>query len=82
MGIYANIKSKQFVRFLKKLERKKGIELTTGGKHNYIVSCIHNGKSYPIPCGHSEINKNIVKDFMEWLVTNQICTEREFNELL
>ncbi len=80
MGTYADIKSKQMVRLLNWLAGHKSILLTGGGNHPYKVTCIHNGKSYPIPAGHSTMNKNIVKHFMEWLVENDICTKQEFDD--
>ncbi len=51
-----------------------------GGRHNTKVVAIHSGQSYPLPTSHSVMNKHIVKDFMEWLGKNSICTEQEFND--
>ncbi len=82
MGEYANVKSKQFVRTLKKLVRKYKVELADGGNHNYVITCIHNAKSYPIASSHREMNKHIVKNFGEWLVKNEVCTKEQYDELL
>lgn len=81
MGEYANIKYKKFKKgILRWLENRDGVRIESGGKHNIKVSCIHTGNLYPIPKDHNEINKHIVKDFMKWLVKNEICTEEEFDE--
>lgn len=83
MGTYADIKSKQLRNALRWLENHKDIEVFGGGRHNTKVTCIHTGKSYPLPLSHSKsVNKNIVKDFVEWLVKNEVCTEEEFDTLL
>lgn len=37
-------------------------------------------ESYPLPISHRMVNKHIVKDFMEWLARNEICTKEEFDE--
>ena len=79
MGEYANVKSRQFIRLLKWLQRTKGIECCDGGRHNFKVKVIHTGKTYPIPSSHREINKRIVKAFMEWLVEQDVCTKEEFD---
>jgi hypothetical protein len=43
---------------------------------------IRNGKSYPVPVNHRVMDKYIVKDFMEWLVKNEVCTKEEFEKKL
>ncbi len=43
MGEYADIRSKKFIRFLNWLSKNKDIEIQKGSRHNYKVSCIHNG---------------------------------------
>lgn len=83
MGKYANIKSKKFKKkILKWLDSKDDIEITKGGRHNIKVACIHTGESYPIPCSHKEINKNIISDFVKWLEENNICEQEEFDNRL
>lgn len=82
MGNYANIKSSRFVRLLNWLSKNKGVELSTGGRHNYKVTCIHSGDSFPIPSSHGEMNKHIVKDFKDWLVTRGLCSEKEYDNNL
>lgn len=77
MGEYADIKSRKIVRFLVWLVVNKGVEVSKAGRHNYKVTCIRNGKSYPIPSSHKTINRFIVKSFVEWLVENEICTKNE-----
>lgn len=80
MAEYADIKSRRIVRFLKWLVRNKGVEVIGGGRHNYKITCISNGKSYPIPSSHKTINRFVVKAFVDWLVENEICSEEEFND--
>lgn len=82
MGAYANVKSKQFIRLLRKLENKCDIELGAGGNHPYVVTCIHTGNSYPIPSSHKEINRHVIKDFGKWLVANGVCTKEDYDALL
>ncbi|MEK7618185.1 MAG: hypothetical protein AAB410_03485 [Patescibacteria group bacterium] len=82
MGQYANIKSKRFKKVLKWLENHKGILLKKAGNHILKATAIHNGKAYPLPASHNEINKHIVKDFGEWLVENTICSKEEYDKLL
>ena len=82
MGTYADIKSRKLNRVLEWLVHNKGIEVTRGGKHNKKVTCIRNGKAYPLPLSHKTVTKYIVKDFVEWLVKNEVCTEQEFDDCL
>jgi hypothetical protein len=82
MGNYANIKARRFVKFLKWLEKNKGIDLSCGGRHNYKVTCIFTGDSFPVPSSHDEINKYIVKDFRDWLMERDLCTEEEYDHNL
>jgi hypothetical protein len=79
MGEYANVKRKRFNHLIKWLSRNFDIQISAGGRHNILVRCIHNGEKYPIPASHGEINKHIVKSFMEWLVKYEICTKEEFD---
>jgi len=81
MGEYANVKYKKFKKgILKWLEKKDDIRVESGGKHHIKVCCIHNGESFTVPKRHNEIDKFIVKDFMKWLVKNEVCTKDEFDE--
>lgn len=82
MSGYTDVKNKKMKNLLKKLQNQTDIEIFQGGRHNTKVSCIHTGESYPIPNSHRYINKHIVKDFMKWLVRNEVCTKKEFDEIL
>jgi hypothetical protein len=82
MSGYGDVKSRRMVRLLNWLSKNKKVEVKSGGNHNYKITCIHNGESYPIPSSHRVINKHIVKAFMEWLVINEICTKDEFDSRL
>lgn len=82
MGGYTNIKSRRMFQFLKWLGNHKNVDVVVAGKHPVKVICRLSGESYPLPLSHSEVNKFIVKDFMEWLVKNEVCTEEEFDENL
>ncbi|MDD2785505.1 MAG: hypothetical protein PHS79_01270 [Patescibacteria group bacterium] len=66
--------------FLRWLGNHKNVDVISGGKHPTKVTCRQSGETYPLPLGHSFLNKHIVKDFMEWLVKNEICSEQEFDE--
>jgi len=80
MGQYADVTSKRMLQFLKWLCNHKEVDVTHGGNHPTKVTCRKNGESYPLPLGHSYVNKHIVKHFMEWLVMNGACTTQEFDE--
>lgn len=82
MGEYANIKSKKFYRLLKWLSNHKRIEIILGGRHTIKAHAIETNSSYPLPLSHNEVNKNIVKDFRDWLVRNKICQIEEFDDQL
>ena len=83
MSGYTDIKSKKLKKgLLRWLDNKKGVEISEGGKHQIKITCIHNGKSFPIPCNHSTINKFMVKGLMKFLVQNEICAKEEFDERL
>jgi len=83
MGEYANIKRRDIIRLLKKLEiSNKDLEILRGGKHNIKVKYIHWEQSYPVPIKHGEVNKHIVKALMKRLVKSDICTKEEFDSLL
>ena len=82
MGEYANIKSKRFYRLLKWLSNHKRFEIMPGGRHTTKARAIETNSSYPLPLSHGEVNKNIVKDFRDWLVRNNICQIEEFDEHL
>ncbi len=80
MGEYANIKSKKFYQLLKWLLNHKRFEIKQGSKHVMKAYAIETNYSYPLPLSHNEVNKNIVKDFRDWLVRNNVCTVEEFDE--
>ncbi len=82
MSGFTDVKQRKFIHLLRWLGNNKGVEIRQGGRHNIKVTCIRTGESYPIPGSHREINKHIVKDFMEWLINSEICTEVEFRERL
>lgn len=83
MPEYSNItKSKKFLRILTKLQNKFGVEVSGGGRHPIKVTSIYTNETYPIPCGHTEININIVKHFVSWLVKNKVCTKKEFDDII
>ena len=82
MSGYGDIKTKKFLRALNWLENNKPVTIQKGGRHNIKVTCIHNGRSFPLPTSHSEINKHIVKKFVDWLAFNGICTKEEFDQKL
>jgi hypothetical protein len=82
MGSYANIKSRRFLRFISWLGKNKKVYILPGGKHNYKVTCIQSGDSFPIPSSHGEINKHIVKDFKSWLTERNICSAAEYEAKL
>ena len=80
MGEYANVKSKKFFQLLKWLSNHKRFEVVHGGRHVAKAHAIETNSSYPLPLSHKEVNKNIVKDFRDWLVRNNVCTTEEFDE--
>lgn len=82
MGKYADVKSSKFIKLLEWLSRNKPVELSVGGNHNLAITCIHTGEKYPIACSHNLVNKYIVKDFRDWLIKRELCTEREFDSRL
>ena len=82
MGEYANIKSKKFYQLLKWLSNHKRFEIVQGGRHVAKDHAIETNCSYPLPLSHKEVNKNIVKDFRDWLVKNSICTAEEFDDII
>ena len=82
MGQYANIKSRRFYRFLKWLGNNKDVDVVEGGCHPTKVICNNSQESYPLPLSHSEVNKHIIKDFVEWLEKNNVCTKEEFDNHL
>lgn len=79
MSGYGDVKTRKFLRIIKWLQNNSDIEVKKGGRHNLKITIIHNNASYPIPSSHKIIDKYIVKDFMEWLVKNRICTKEEFD---
>ncbi len=82
MTSFADLKTKKFLKLVKWLGKNKKVIIEPGGRHNIKVTAIHSGKSYPLPTSHSMMNKHIVKDFMEWLVKQHLCTEQEFMDRL
>lgn len=80
MGEYANIKSRKFYQLLKWLANHKRFEIAQGGKHVTKAHAIETNSSYPLPLSHNEINRNIVRDFRDWLVANGVCTVEEFDD--
>jgi len=67
-------------QFLKWLGNNRAVDVVDAGRHAVKVTCQKNNESYPLPLSHRTVNKNIVKDFMEGLVKNDICTKQEFDE--
>lgn len=82
MGEYANVTSRRMYQFLKWLGNHKDVHILVGGHHPAKVTCHKNQETYPLPISQAFVNKNIVKDFMEWLVKNGVCTRDEFDEKL
>lgn len=80
MGQHANVTSRRMYQFLKWLGNKKEVDVVVGGGLPAKVTCQKNGESYPFLISHTMVNKHIVKDFMEWLIRNGICTKQEFDE--
>lgn len=81
MGQYANVTCNKMYQFLKWLGNHKSVDVTVGGRHPAKVLSRKNGEVYPLPIGHSKVvNKHIVKDFMEWLVRNEVCSQSEIDE--
>lgn len=79
MGQYANVTSRRMYQFLKWLGNHKEVDVIAGGAHPIKITCHSNGESYPIPISHRFVNKHIVRDFIEWLVKNNICSKDEFD---
>lgn len=75
------IKRKKFLRLLKRIEGYGDIHIKQGTKHLKVES-VYTGSVYPIPVGHREINKYIVRDFKRWLVENNIRGAGEIEEAL
>lgn len=82
MSGYGDIKTKKFLNVLSWLGNNKPVTVKKAGRHNLKVTCIHNGHSFALPTSHPEVNKYIVKKFVDWLVSNQVCTKEEFDERL
>ena len=82
MSGFGDLKNRKFLKLLSKLARTKGVIITRGGRHNTKVTVVHTGETYPIPTSHRVVNKHIAKDFMEWLVRQEVCSEEEFRNLL
>lgn len=82
MTSFADLKTKKILKLVKWLAKNKGVTVAEGGRHNIKVTIIHTGESYPLPTSHRIMNKHIVKDFMDWLIRQGICTEQEFNDQL
>lgn len=82
MGEYAGITSKRMYRVVKWLGKHKAVDVVVGGNHPIKVTAHKTNESYPLPISHKIVNKHIVKDFVEWLVRNEVCTKKEFDEKL
>ena len=83
MGEYANVKRKNIHRLLRWLCKKNSsISVEAGGKHNIKIKYSFWKRPFPIPFNHSEVNRHIVKDFMQELVNSNICTKDEFDQYI
>lgn len=83
MGKYSDVKTRLFLRLLKKLAREKDIIVHSKGRKRHTkIECIHTGRSYPLPLTHNIVKEPIVKGFIEWLIENGVCTEQEAEELI
>lgn len=81
MGEYANVKRKNINKLLNWLCKKNSsVCVEAGGKHNIKITYSFWDRPFPIPFKHSEVNRHIVKSFMEKLVASGICTKEEFDE--
>ena len=82
MASYVDVKSRKIKRLLKWLVNNTGVEVgSASGKHTK-VTCIHNGRSFPLPLSHRVVNRYIVEAFGKWLVDNEVCSKEEFDEKL
>jgi hypothetical protein len=82
MGEYADIKRKKMKRLLKWLGNKKYMTVREGGNHQYVVECSFWARPFPIPFKHNEVNKHIVKELVERLMKEGICTKEEFDNYI
>lgn len=76
MDEYANVRRKDIKRFLNWLKNHKQVEVEEGTKHTR-VTCIHNGDSTLAPARHSDVDPNLVRALVKWLIANEICTKEE-----
>ena len=82
MGEYADIKRKNIKRLLKWLVKKKDIIIVKGGNHTINIKYTFWLRPFPIPFKHGVVSKYIVKDLMESLVKEEICTKEEFDRII
>lgn len=81
MGGYNNVSQRKIKRFLKWLKNHKQVEVEEGAKHTRIT-CIYNGNSTLAPTRHSEVDPNLIKALVDWLIKNEICTKEECDSQL
>jgi hypothetical protein len=79
---YKNVSKKSLISALERLERKSDLSIEKSTKHTWKLSAPLSMRSYPVPVGHPEIRGWVVDDVVKWLVSNDVCSKKEFNDLL
>ena len=81
MSGFTDVKRNKILSALRWLENQRDVRCKEGSKH-LKVECLHNNKVFMIPSRHREVNKHIVKAFVEWLKANNVRGADEFGERL
>lgn len=79
MGEYADVKRQKMLRLLKRLETLPGFTIGNGGNHQWIVKHKTWERPFPIPFKHNNVNKHIVKTFMNQVIATGVCSKEIFD---
>lgn len=80
---YTNISKRKLLKGLNNLQKDiPDLVIESATKHYKKLDHPFAQRSFPLAINHSSIHEQIVKSTKDWLVINQICTEKDFNNAL
>ena len=82
MGEYADIKRKRMLRLLRWISTLNGFEVSTGGKHQWIVKHGTWTRPYPITFRFNTVSNIYVKELVKKIVATGACSKEQFDEHL
>ncbi len=82
MGEYADVKRNRVLALLKWLNTLDGFEVSTGGRHQWVINHVTWKRPFPITFKFNVVSKVYIKELVKKVVATGACSKEEFNEHL